>query len=270
MSIFQKIIKAVAGPLLRPYSALRDAEHFPFVIILLYHSIADDKNRTDPVGTEMFLRQLKYVSENYRVIALDEIESKMKDKGEPERPYLCITFDDGYLDNFKTAKPILDKFGFKATFFLATDSIGEEYDPRLKKRYGAELKMMNWEHVKTLKQEGHLIGSHTAGHSALAGLDAKSCEKELAESKKMIKEKSGIYTEIFSYPYGDKSAYTEPNKKLVGQYYKICCNNIRGRNCHDSLDMLDLHRYSIKGSTGFSEFVWDLKGSYDLFERLRG
>jgi peptidoglycan/xylan/chitin deacetylase (PgdA/CDA1 family) len=41
----------------------------------------------------------------------------------PERPFLAITFDDGQRDNFEHARPVLDRAGVLASFFVPVDAV---------------------------------------------------------------------------------------------------------------------------------------------------
>ena len=49
---------------------------------------------------------------------------------------IIITFDDGMLSQFTYAKPILDKYNFKATFYIICNSIDKE-------------NRMNWNNIQT-------------------------------------------------------------------------------------------------------------------------
>ena len=68
---------------------------------------------------------------------------------------VILTFDDGYKSQYSNAKPILDKYGFKATFSIVCNYVGNG-DNR-----------MTWEEIKSLQQEGHDIASHTMNHDNL-------------------------------------------------------------------------------------------------------
>jgi peptidoglycan/xylan/chitin deacetylase (PgdA/CDA1 family) len=94
-------------------------------IILMYHSVAaddaapfvDPRNRLSPA---MFERQMAFLSAHRRVVPLSQLVDEIASGGTPPAGTVCITFDDGYLDNLTVAAPILEKHRLPATLFLAT------------------------------------------------------------------------------------------------------------------------------------------------------
>lgn len=94
-------------------------------IVLMYHSVAPDDvaEFIDPpnrLAPEMFERQMAFLSEHRRVVPLSQMVDQVVSGVSPAAGTVCITFDDGYLDNLTTAAPILEKYRLSATLFLAT------------------------------------------------------------------------------------------------------------------------------------------------------
>ena len=97
-------------------------------IILMYHSVAadaeakyvDPRNRISPA---LFEKQMAFLSRHRRVVALSDLVNWISEAATPPSGTVCITFDDGYLDNFTIAAPILEKYRLPATVFLATGYI---------------------------------------------------------------------------------------------------------------------------------------------------
>jgi peptidoglycan/xylan/chitin deacetylase (PgdA/CDA1 family) len=72
---------------------------------------------------EAFERQLAWIAKHFNVIDLQTLRAHVVDKKPlPERP-LLITFDDGYMDNYTNALPLLKKYGFPAVIFIVTGSM---------------------------------------------------------------------------------------------------------------------------------------------------
>lgn len=92
--------------------------------IFCFHSVErhDDLNRLKGgmSVTDVFLDTLlKHArSRNIAVVSLDECIARLSVND--LSPFLCLTFDDGYRDNFDVAYPILRKHGAPAAIFLAT------------------------------------------------------------------------------------------------------------------------------------------------------
>jgi peptidoglycan/xylan/chitin deacetylase (PgdA/CDA1 family) len=94
-------------------------------IILMYHSVApedvapyiDPRNRLRPT---MFDRQMSFLSKYRRVVPLGRVIDQIASGRTPSEGTVCVTFDDGYLDNLNVAAPVLEKYKLPATLFLAT------------------------------------------------------------------------------------------------------------------------------------------------------
>ncbi|MDT8383054.1 MAG: polysaccharide deacetylase family protein [Gammaproteobacteria bacterium] len=89
--------------------------------ILLYHRVLEREDSLMPSEpcVKRFEQQMKWVKRFYNVLDLEDAVKRLVDDNLPSRA-LCITFDDGYRDNFQNAAPILEKHGLTATFFIAT------------------------------------------------------------------------------------------------------------------------------------------------------
>jgi len=94
-------------------------------IILMYHSVAlppharfvDPANRIAP---ECFEAQMKFLSQHRWVVSLSELMDRLERGESAPSGTVCITFDDGYLDNLTVAAPILESYRLPATLYLCT------------------------------------------------------------------------------------------------------------------------------------------------------
>ncbi|HEY0055298.1 MAG TPA: polysaccharide deacetylase family protein [Pedobacter sp.] len=96
------------------------------VIVLMYHRIAN--RNSDPwqiaVSPENFEQHLQILKKSYQVISIPDLVRQLENK-KIETNCVCITFDDAYCDNYLYAKPLLEKYELPATFFVASDYIGQ-------------------------------------------------------------------------------------------------------------------------------------------------
>jgi len=130
MKIFQEI--AVASLTIADYIRLLDIYAFlrrkitdSQVLILCYHRICPDNNdwSLESIHTQLFKQQIEYIVKKLDIISLDELVKCMYvKKGFPKKAAI-ITFDDGYLDNYLFAYPILKENHIPATIFLVTGPI---------------------------------------------------------------------------------------------------------------------------------------------------
>ena len=170
-----------------PLPAAEDDEK---VLVLNYHMV----NRmfiSLAIDPEDFDWQMKYlVDHGYHTISPDELYAFLEGKGTlPDRPVL-ITFDDGYVDNYTNAYPILKKYNLKATIFIVTGFVSE------RKGY------LTWDQLREMEQHGITAQSHTVTHAPLPELSDERIREELIVSKQQAEAELGHPIEFIAYPTG--------------------------------------------------------------------
>jgi len=105
--------------------AFEKMTHPTGAVILMYHSVAEDEvaNFIDPpnhLSKSEFEKQAAFLSMHRNVVSLTALVDQLNAGEEPTAGTVCITFDDGYLDNLTVAAPILAKYRLPATLYLPT------------------------------------------------------------------------------------------------------------------------------------------------------
>ena len=107
------------------YSLVRRRLTRSQVAILLYHQVSPEDNPlvTSNVTPEDFEKEVAFLHKVADIMPLDVLAEKLR-RGQPiPARTVCITFDDGFKDNYKYAYPILRKYSTPATIFLTTGYI---------------------------------------------------------------------------------------------------------------------------------------------------
>jgi peptidoglycan/xylan/chitin deacetylase (PgdA/CDA1 family) len=89
--------------------------------VLIFHRVRPKRDPLFPGDPDAaaFEALLRRLTSWCNVLPLPEAVARLRRGMLPARS-LCITFDDGYADNYTVALPILRRFGVSATFFIAT------------------------------------------------------------------------------------------------------------------------------------------------------
>ncbi|MCS6935475.1 MAG: polysaccharide deacetylase family protein [Chitinophagales bacterium] len=82
----------------------------------------DDIFNKGHIHVDHFYRLVKYFKDNFNVISLEDM-LRNHSKTRNSKINLCITFDDGYLNNFTVAAPILHDLKLPATFYIVTRTL---------------------------------------------------------------------------------------------------------------------------------------------------
>jgi peptidoglycan/xylan/chitin deacetylase (PgdA/CDA1 family) len=125
---------------------------------------------------------------------------------------VLLSFDDNLRGDFVYAKPILDKYGFKATFFIICNKTGISGTARF-------LNRTNWQDIAAMQKDGMDIQSHTMNHRHLNHLSANALEFEVGGSKQCLAN-HGYHATTFAYPYNEGSNNATV-VNAVAKYYSI-------------------------------------------------
>jgi peptidoglycan/xylan/chitin deacetylase (PgdA/CDA1 family) len=181
------------------------------VPILMYHSISENLfGKAHPyyqinTSPKIFAQQMNWLHANgYRTMNLTESYSALCTAADVSKT-VVITFDDGYRDFYTDAFAVMQKCGFTATIFIATDRIQD----RSLRFDGADY--LTWSEVRELHNAGITFGSHTVSHPILRSLQPAQIDHELGHSKQIIEQQLGAPVLSFAYPY----AFPEEDKPFT-------------------------------------------------------
>lgn len=251
------VLAGVAASVGGANTVVASRKHMPANItdvpVLNYHKV-DYLVHALSLSPQEFEEQMSYLHANgYHTITPDQLTAYLKyGYALPEKPVL-ITFDDGYLDNYTNAYPIMKRYGFMATIFLITSAIGND------ERY------MNWDQVREMQKDGFVFGSHTVTHRPLTKLAPEQITQELVESSSEMNRQLGHKPRYFAYPTGVYSLNIEEQVRQAG--YKGAFTIRYGQVGLES-DPYALERIPIfKCQNSLRNFIIRLTGA-PLLERL--
>lgn len=206
------------------------------VPILMYHYIRNAEGESEmgknlSVSPQNFDQQLKWLKENnfetLRVADLADEEKIALSKivYEKKKP-IILTLDDGYLDAYTEALPVLKKYNMIATFYIIRDYVGRT-------------NYMGQEQIDELKKSGMEIGSHSLSHPNLSNVGDQEANRQIFESK------SDAIT--FCYPGGRYDSETIDLLQQAG--YKAAVTTHFGI-ADEGSSVLELPRVRVENGSG--------------------
>ncbi|MDI7276207.1 MAG: polysaccharide deacetylase family protein [Anaerolineae bacterium] len=218
------------------------------VPILMYHYVGELPADADPVRLDLtvppdrFEAQLAYLqASGYTSVTLEDLVLYLTvGRPLPEKP-IILTFDDGYVDNFIYAFPLLRRYGFTGTFFVVVQFMDEG-------RAG----YITWEQARLMQENGMDIQSHGVSHEDLAGAPAAFVAEQVSASRRRIEEELGKPVRFFAYPYGSYDRRTVA-ALVAAEYWGAVTT--RGGALHSSGRLFELTRVRVHGYHELDRFV---------------
>lgn len=243
------------------------------VPVLMYHHVTPAGGAIN-VSPEHFRDQMAWFKKHgYTSLSCQQFAEHLNGKPAPAKSIL-ITFDDGYLDNYVYAWPILQEYGFKATIFIVTAWIGSG-PARVYKQPGAtdlpptpsheDCKQLmatgaydefalRWSEIKLMRASGVCeFHSHTHTHTRW---DKQEVDKnahmlaELKDSRASLEQNLGAASEHLCWPQG----YFDPDYIQIANslgFNYLYTTRAFGRN-RPGADSNSIFRFAVRNTTGAS------------------
>jgi peptidoglycan/xylan/chitin deacetylase (PgdA/CDA1 family) len=196
------------------------------VPILMYHRLT---SQPDPHPFSMvvgrFRNQLKILRAlGYRTVSPHDIARALRSGTPLPARAISITFDDGYVDTFTVALPILKEFGFTAVCNVVADRVGQFSD------WTEPASLMSWPQIREWLAAGMEVGSHSQTHRDLTVLPAVELQNEVAGSRKRLEDQLGSAVPTFAYPF---TVHGPREREAVADAgYEAACAGVK---LHDSI-----------------------------------
>lgn len=178
--------------------------------ILMLHRVVAQRSEGENRELEItpgFLEQTikDYKQKGFLFVSIDEV-SEILEKGKVDKPFVCITFDDGYRDNYIDALPILKKEQVPFTVYVTTGFIDNKQSMWW---YPNERLGLSRDELLNLDAEPLCtIGAHTITHPKLENLSVQEQRVEIKQSKQDLERLLGHCVNHFSYPHGSYNENT--------------------------------------------------------------
>ncbi len=176
--------------------------------VFIYHRFNDPRHPSTNISSVDFQAQLELLQrQGFVVLKLGQVVERLKAGGGLPPRCAVITVDDAFRSFFTDGWPLLKQYGFPATLFVSTDSVGGTG-------------YLSWQELAELRKEGVEIGNHSASHAHL--LDrlhgegehewAMRVSADISRAQQALQEHLGFEPQLFAYPYGE---YDPALAKLV-------------------------------------------------------
>jgi biofilm PGA synthesis lipoprotein PgaB len=175
----------------------------------------------------------------------------------PEKP-IVLTFDDAYDSIYRYAAPLLSEYSYFGTIFVISEYVNcwNHWDVNLG---GKRFRHLSWQQLNELRRLGFEIGSHGMSHVDFTHIRKNKLQRELAESKKTIEDRTGQEIRFVSFPFG---RYNEEVIDLAMAYgYEKGCSYFRRKYPYDSVRedfILERKAYYL------FDTIWNLKAKLQL------
>lgn len=194
------------------------------------------------VTPDVFEGQMRHLSESgYRTLTIDELVSYIAGEMALTQKAVVVTFDDGWLDNYIYAFPVMKRYNINACIFIVTDWVNNsstdaslsmsvpahnESKSLIRKGRASEV-ILGWDHIRAMQDSGLAeFYAHTRNHARCTTLSEQELLSELGESKRTIETRLGKSCPYLCWPYGE---YNDNALKVArGLGYKALFTTVHG------------------------------------------
>ena len=237
--------------------------------VLLYHRILPEKAKGKEghrvIDVKRFRQHLLMLERwGYTPITFNDLTLIQHGHLDRPRKPIIITFDDGYLDTYEIAYPILEEFGMRTVIFAVADpgTATNSWDHDLGL---PAAQLMNERQLLELHAAGFEIGSHSMTHPRLPLLPKGKAWEEILQSRMRLEIVLNAPVHSFAYPYG---LFNETLKQMVAEAgYNFA---VGAWNGHTDITRypLEIGRVQLSETNHLSPFVFQVLSPYRVYRSV--
>jgi len=237
------------------------------VPVLIYHHINPHAGDTVTVTPEVFEAQMAFLAQSgFTTLSIDDLMRSLCRGEELNYKAVVLTFDDGWLDNYLYAIPVLKRLKFRVTFFIITGRVDASSNGRAKLFSDIPLHetakaciqsgdsarvVLDWDLIRGIEEDGLFrFYSHTVSHHRCAELSRLELLNELIESKLRIESELGQACPYLCWPYG---SYTDDTIKAAQESGYTALFTTDNGFCDPSSDPFRIKRIEVKNSVAWMQ-----------------
>lgn len=233
------------------------------VSVLEYHRVGASTSAEMNVDADVFDSHMAHLSACCQTTTLDDAIVDLRTVPPLADNRVTVTFDDGTMDLFEHALPILSKYSIPALIYVATDFVDRQV------AFPLDGTPLTWDALREMSATGLIdVGSHTHTHAVVDKLDPTELRSELQRSKARIEDELQRPVKHFAYPKGVR-ARGDLEQVVIDEFETAaiagsCLNSFMQTNLHR------LDRIPIQRSDDWVSFLAKLEGGMRLEGHLRG
>ncbi len=229
----------------------------PSIPVLLYHHVLPREDFIS-IGVDRFRAQMAWLARHgWRTLSAGEFLACQTGTRPPPPKAVLVTFDDGWVDTWLHAFPILREFGLRATVFLVTGWVEARSRGRptvavtwadhaaamALARTPEAPSVLHLEQIEAMAASGLIsFHSHTHAHASRVRTPGYDLEADLGASQAFFRRYLGGPSEQLCFPWGE---YLPEDPDIArGQGFRLCHTTANGPNLGDGACLV--HRFSVK------------------------
>lgn len=213
--------------------------------VLYYHSVRPTEDNELIISPEKLKEQLEFLkSEGYKSLSLQEFSDYILNNAPVPEKSVLITFDDGYMDNYDNAFPVLKELNMKAVIFCITFKLDGSY-------------YLSNDAIKEMTDYGIDIQSHTVNHDDLSSLNYQDTLTTLKNSKESLESITNSKIYAIAYPFGKFNDSTFDAAKSAGYTLGFITNTGLAKPSDDPLKLKRIYISSEYNLDTFEKLLYD-------------
>jgi peptidoglycan/xylan/chitin deacetylase (PgdA/CDA1 family) len=202
--------------------------------IFVYHRFDDFKHISTNTSIKELKKQFDYFKDNnYKVVPLEKILDKVKNKKTIPANWVALTIDDSFKSFYDSGLDVFKEYNYPFTIFVYTKAVEKKYKD-----------FTSWEELREINKYGTL-GLHSHSHAHLLSLSEEEIIEDTKTALALFEKNLGFKPTVYVYPYGEYNKDIENTIKSFG--FEAILNQSIGSVTKNS-NIYDINRIALVGN----------------------